>query len=200
MFRQIAQHFGIGLATVLPFAFVIWVVIFVFDQVDGLFGQYVDRIQGVYIPGVGFLLVVIGITFVGALTRNYVSRKVLQWIEGIFTHTPFIKTLYTTVKELISNIMSRHRGFQRAVLVKWPDERALVVGFVTNEHLPEEVDPAGEFISVFLPNTFQLAGITVIVSKERVEPCSWSVEEALKFAVSAGLGRAMESSKPNEIP
>jgi len=194
MFRQIAKHFGIGLATVLPFAFVIWVVIFVFDQVDGLFGQYVDRIQGVYVPGVGFVLVVAAITLVGALTRIYVSRRILMWIDGIFTRIPFIKSLYTTVKELIQNILTRHRGFQRAVLVEWPDERAFVLGFVTNEKLPPELDPDGTRIAVYLSNSFQFAGMTVIVERSRVRDCSLTVEEALKFAVSAGLGRSAEES------
>ncbi len=190
MFRQIAKHFGLGLATVIPFAFVIWVAAFVFNQVDGLLGSYVDRIQGIYIPGVGFLLVLIGITFVGAMTRIYISRKFLMWMDHLFARIPIFKSIYSLVKEFIQNIMSRHRGFQTVVLIEWPDERAMVIGFVTNENLPLEIDPEGTRIAVYLPNAFQFAGMIAIVEREKTKPCHWSVEEALQFAVSAGLGRS----------
>lgn len=196
MFRQIAKHFGIGLATVLPFAFVIWVVLFVFDQVDGLFGGYVDRIGRVYVPGIGFLLVVIGITFVGAMTRLYLSRRLLMAFDKIFTTIPFVKSLYTAAKELVHNVTGTQRGFQRVVLVFWPDERAQILGFVTSEYLPFEVDPDGSKISVYLPNAFQFAGATVIVRKDAVLECALSVEEAFKFTLSAGLGKNIDSLGP----
>jgi len=189
MFRQVAQHFGIGLATVLPFAFVIWVVVFVFDQVDGLLGGYVDRIGRVDVPGIGFLLVVIGITFVGAMTRMYLSRRLLMFFDAIFAKIPFVKSLYTAAKELIGNLTGKHRGFQRAVLVAWPDERAQVLGFVTSEQLPLEIDPDGTKIAVYFPNAFQFAGVTAIVQRKNTVECDLSVEDAFKFALSAGLGR-----------
>ncbi|MCL6445269.1 MAG: hypothetical protein K6T83_17735 [Alicyclobacillus sp.] len=34
--RQLAKHFGVGLAAVLPFALVIWVLVAIFRWVDGL--------------------------------------------------------------------------------------------------------------------------------------------------------------------
>lgn len=192
MFGNIARHFGIGLVTVLPFAFVIWVVIFVFNVVDGLFGQYVDTIDHVYIPGVGFLLVIIGITLVGALTHLYISRRFLLFVDSLFTRIPFVKSLYSTAKELISNLVGRRQGFHRAVLVNWPDERAQVLGFVSCEHLPLQVDPLGTKIAVYFPNAFQFAGTTVIVDRGAVTACDMTVEEAFSFAVSAGLGQSAD--------
>lgn len=187
--KSIAKHFGIGLAAVLPFAFAIWVVIFVINSVDGLVGQYFYW-TGIDIPGLGFVAVLVFITIIGLLSRIYVSRVIFTWADTLFTKIPVIKSLYTTAKELIQNVMGRRNAFKEPVLVEWPDERALVLGFITSESLPPTMDPEGTRVSVYLPNAFQLAGTTVIVPKTRVRPCGLSTEQALKFSLSAGLGQS----------
>ncbi|MBX5437628.1 MAG: DUF502 domain-containing protein [Alicyclobacillaceae bacterium] len=188
MFRQIAAHFVMGLVTVLPFALVLWVLVTIFRWVDGLLGPYVDNLTGIHVPGVGFVLVLLGITLAGALMRLYVSHRVLLLIESLFTRIPFVKSLYSMFKEMVEGLLGHKRGFRRAVLVEWPDERALVLGLVTSDDLPREIDPDGTRLSVYLPNTFQFAGVTVIVERTRVHPCNLSIEEAFKFSISAGLG------------
>jgi uncharacterized membrane protein len=186
--RQVARHFATGLVTVTPFALVIWVVVFIFKTVDGWLSPYIGDLSGVYVPGEGVVLALLGITFVGAMTRIYISHRLIQAMDALFTHIPLVKSLYSMFKEIIQNLVYQRRGFQRAVFVAWPDDRAWVIGLVTNEHLPKEIDPEGCKMSVYLPNTFQFAGITVIVDRARVRPCSLSVEEAFKFAISGGLG------------
>ncbi|WAH38916.1 DUF502 domain-containing protein [Alicyclobacillus dauci] len=197
--RGIAKHFGIGLATVLPFAFAIWVVVFVVNQIDGLVGFYVPW-TGVHIPGLGFVLVLCCITAIGLLSRIYISRVLFSWADALFTRIPVVKSLYTTAKELLQNVIGRRRAFQEPVLVEWPDERALVLGFITGEHLPNGMDPDGTRVSVYLPNAFQFAGATVIVLRDRVRPCGMTVEEALKFSLSAGLGQATGQVKSDSSP
>ncbi|WDL96879.1 DUF502 domain-containing protein [Alicyclobacillus sp. ALC3] len=187
-FREIAKHFGIGLVTILPFALVIWVLVTIFRLVDGMFGPWVNNIFGVEVPGVGFVLVLIGTTLVGALTKVYISHEFLQLMDALFRRIPFVKSLYTAFTELVQSLLGgKRRGFRRAVLVEWPDDRAKVVGLVTNEEIPSSMDPTGTLVAVYLPNTFQFAGITVLVDASRITPCDLSVEEAFKFSLSGGL-------------
>ncbi len=187
-FREIAKHFGIGLVTILPFALVIWVLVTIFRLVDGMFGPWVNNIFGVEVPGVGFVLVLIGTTLVGALTKVYISHEFLQLMDALFRRIPFVKSLYTAFTELVQSLLGgKRRGFRRVVLVEWPDERAKVVGLVTNEEIPSSMDPTGTLVAVYLPNTFQFAGITVLVDASRITPCDLSVEEAFKFSLSGGL-------------
>lgn len=189
IFRRIAKYFGVGLVTILPFAFVIWVIVSVFNVVDSWFGPYFDQMVGTTLPGAGFLLVVIAITVIGMLTRLYISHSIINAMDRLFTRIPLVKSLYSTVKEIVNNISGRgRRGFQRTVFVEWPDERALVIGFVTNDRLPDSLDPDSSRVLVYIPNAFQFAGITAIVDKRRTRPCSMTVEEALQFTLSAGLG------------
>lgn len=187
--RGIAKHFGIGFVAVLPFAFAIWVVVFVVNQVDGLVGWYIPWTD-LHIPGFGFVIVLILITILGLLSRVYISRVLLSWADALFVRIPVVKSLYTTAKELIQNVVGRRNAFQTPVLIEWPDERALVLGFITSEHLPEAIDPDGTRVAVYLPNAFQFAGVTVILERTRLKPCGLTTEQAFKFALSAGLGQS----------
>ncbi|MCY0888847.1 MAG: DUF502 domain-containing protein [Alicyclobacillaceae bacterium] len=196
IFKKLAQYFGVGFMTVLPFALVIWLVVFVFNQVDSLFGDSVNVIGGVYIPGIGVALVVVGITVIGAMTRLYISRQLLVFIDKMFGKIPLIKSVYSMTKEIVENLLGQRRGFRRVVLVEWPPgagTRAL--GFVTSEQLPIPMDPTQTRLAVYIPNAFQFAGPTLIVDRDLVVPCDMSVEQALQFVVSGGLGR---SEKPPE--
>ena len=186
--RQIAKHFGIGLVTVLPFALVIWVVVSVFNIVDSWFGPEFDHLVGANLPGAGFLLVVIAITLVGFLTKLYISHQLFVMMDALFERIPIIKSLYSMFKEIVNNLLGHRRGFRQTVLVAWPDDRALMLGFVTTENLSAQVDPDGDHIAVYIPNAFQFAGITAIVRRDQVRPCGLTVEEAIKFSLSAGLG------------
>lgn len=199
MLTSIAKHFGIGLAAVLPFAFAIWVVIFVITGVDSLVGEYFYW-TGLNIPGLGFVAVLVFITLIGLLSRIYISRVVFRWADALFTKIPIVKSLYTMAKELIDNVTRRRDAFKEPVLVQWPDERALVVGFVTSDTLPVSMDPDGSRVSVYLPNAFQFAGATVIVERDRLKPCGLTVEQAFKFSLSAGLGQSSTSAEDGETP
>lgn len=190
MIARIAKYFGVGLATILPFALVIWVVVSVVEWVDGWFGNLMERWLGITIPGLGFVAVMLGITALGILTRSYVSRKIIKWLDSLFSHIPLIRSLYTLVKEIVNNVLGHHRGFQKVVLVPWPDEHSLALGFLTQDILPSSLDPNGGRVAVFLPFAFQFAGVTVMVERQRIQPCDLSVEDGLKFVLSAGLGQS----------
>lgn len=191
--KVLAKYFGVGLVTVLPFALVIWVIVGVFRIVNSWFGPWLNLIAHRNIPGAGFVLVIVLITLIGLVARLYISHRILTAMDALFNRIPLVKSLYSMFKEIINNLLGhQRRGFQRTVLVKWPDERATVIGFVTNEQLPPSIDPDGQRISVYIPNAFQLAGITAIIERDQTMPCNMSIEEAIKFTLSAGLGNAKE--------
>lgn len=194
MFKKAASLFGTGLVAVLPFALVIWVLVSIFQWVDGLLGPRVDKMIGIHVPGVGFVLVILSITAAGFLTRLYISHQLYLLMDSLFARIPFVKSLYSMFKDLVESLVMQRKGFTRVVLVQWPDERAEVIGLVTQETLPSTIDPSGTKLAVYLPNTFQFAGLTVFVEQSRVSPCGMTVEEAFKFSLSAGLGQ-----QPNAV-
>ncbi|MCL6445268.1 MAG: DUF502 domain-containing protein [Alicyclobacillus sp.] len=142
------------------------------------------------------MLVIAAITLAGILMRLYVSHQIFLLMDRLFARIPLVKSLYSMFKDLVSSLVGHRRAFTAAVLVNWPDERAQVLGLLTGRTLPREIDPDGDKVAVYLPNTFQFTGVTIIVYRSQVRPCGLSVEDAFKFAISAGLGHGPADAFP----
>ena len=52
--------------------------------------------------------------------------------------------------------------------------------------LPEGIGDENK-VAVYLPMSFQLGGFTVMVPREALEPVAMLIEEAMKFALTAGV-------------
>src|SRR5690348_6136342 len=50
------------------------------------------------VPGIGVLVLVIVLTLLGALTAGYLGRLLVKTSERLFSLTPVVRSLYTTVK------------------------------------------------------------------------------------------------------
>ncbi len=74
----------------------------------------------------------------------------------------------------------------RVVLVRFGEAR--LIGFLTHDapFLPGVAD-AATLVAVYMPFSYALGGYTVLMPRDRVEACDLSVEEAMRFALTAGL-------------
>ena len=67
-----------------------------------------------------------------------------------------------------------------------------LIGFLTREGFADHPDVGEDKLAVYLPMSYQLGGFTVIVSAENVRELNMTVEEALRFCVTAGVSRQEE--------
>ncbi len=61
-----------------------------------------------------------------------------------------------------------------------------VMGLVTREDLSELPD-AGHLIAVYIPLSYMLGGITVLIPREKVKKIDIPVDQALKLSVTAWI-------------
>ena len=82
----------------------------------------------------------------------------------------------------------KSRVFKRTVLVTYPSEGQWAVGFVTNEQAPVMSLLVGRpCVNVFVPTTPNpTSGFLLVVPRDRVIDTTISIEEAMKFVISAG--------------
>ena len=188
--RYIRNKFIAGLVTFVPFVITFWVLKGVFNFVDGLLGPEVSRFIGRQIPGVGIVATIVLVFILGMLTTNFIGRSLLHLGERIIAKIPFIKTLYDSVKQLITAIaVSKRKEFQNVVLIEYPRRGAYVIGFSTKEctgELQQETEQT--VVSIFVPSTPNpTTGMLVFVPKEDVIKLAMSVEEAMKVIISGGI-------------
>jgi uncharacterized membrane protein len=102
---------------------------------------------------------------------------------------PFIRHIYSPIKDFTNAFMGNKRRFNKPVLVLTnPDANIEEVGFVTNEDLTHL--NIHDKVAVYLPMSYSLSGRLVIVPSKQVKPLDADAAEAMKFIVSGGVSDA----------
>lgn len=196
--KRLANYFFQGILFILPVALTIYIVVAVFNLTDSLLGRYFIAV-GIDIPGLGLLASVVLITALGLLGNWFVSRRLLDYIDIIFGKVPLVKTVYTVIKETMSALVGNRSSFTKAVMIGLPgDERIKVLGFITAEDLA--TFGLKDYVAVYVLQSMQWAGITLLVPRSRVELLDISPEKALQFIVSAGITGRNHSNGRSGIP
>lgn len=145
-------------------------------------------------PGLGFLLSLVLIMFVGAgfriLARGAVGRAVGDRFSGMLETVPLLGTLYTAVRQLMEAIFSSGaQQFERVVLVEFPRRGAYCLGFLTATAWPGVREAVGHsLVSVFVPTTPNpTSGFFVMFDEAEVTVLDMTVEEAFKAIMSSGI-------------
>jgi len=70
-------------------------------------------------------------------------------------------------------------------------ENIRLIGFVTSEDfsgLPQASKAADKStVGVYLPMSYQIGGYTVYLPKSQVDPLDMSIEDAMRFTLTAGV-------------
>jgi len=185
--RRIAKYFFQGLLFLIPVGVTIWLFREAFIKIDGLLGDPLGK----GIPGLGFLIVLAGTTFIGFLASNFLTKRVLGLMDKLFTRLPLVKLVYSSVRDLIGAFVGDKKGFDRPVLVDlFPGSDARVAGFMTGTDLEALGMP--EKVAVYMPQSYNFAGNLLFVPKERVTPLKLDSSTAMAFIISGGVAKGSE--------
>jgi uncharacterized membrane protein len=192
--RRLARTFFTGLATLLPIVVTIAVVLWIINTAESLLGAVVRPLlpEGSYPRGVGLVVALLLIFAIGVLMEAVLFRRLMGWLEAGLERIPLVKTVYGAVRDLMSLFSkSGTRKFSKVVLVKFPGIDAQLIGFVTIEDfagLP--LAPGKDRIAVYLPMSYTIGGYTALLPRECLTPLDMSLEDAMRFVVTAGLSRS----------
>jgi len=183
------NYFATGLLVLAPSAVTIWILLRVFRWFDNILGRWYTQFIGKPIPGLGALTLIILITVIGFLARQYVGRKLLNLWEKVINYVPLINRIYLAVRQ-ISDSFASGEGliFQRPVMVQYPREGVYSIGFVTRDCDASFRNIIGQDVSsVFIPTTPNpTSGVIIFFSREDMIPLNMTVEDAMKLVISAG--------------
>lgn len=141
-----------------------------------------------YWPGMGFLLSVALVLLIGLLMYSFVVRRIYARFTALLERIPVVKSIYGMLADVVRLFASAERPFRRVVLVTHSDGIEQL-GFLTREDFADMPDVGGGKVAVYLPMSYQLGGFTWIVPRSRVREVAMSVEDALRFCVTAGVAR-----------
>jgi len=189
--KHIRTYLLTGLLVLGPVVVTGYVVWKLFEFVDHLLGT---TLRGGYIrpggvPGLGFLTVLVIIFVTGVLANNFLGRSLGGVIEAVVLRVPFLRGVYSTVKEVGEALLSERRSFNRVVLVEFPSPGVYTIGFVTTSPPHSLEEPTGQrLVGVFLPTPPNpTTGPLLFYPEAKVLPTSLTIEQAIKMCVSAGV-------------
>ncbi|MDH3859981.1 MAG: DUF502 domain-containing protein [Gammaproteobacteria bacterium] len=189
MFKSIGTTLITGFITVLPVVLTIYLLYWMAvssEEVMGAALQYVlPRV--VYFPGMGTIAGLILVFLVGLLMKAVLVRQLFAFGENILYHVPIIKTVYRAIRDLFDFFSPKKENFGRVVIVKIANME--IIGFVTQEdpqRLPEAFRER-DCVLVYLPMSYMIGGYTLLVARDDIRPCKMSMDEAMRFALTAGI-------------
>jgi len=195
--KGLTRTFLTGLAAILPIVITLALLWWLGTTAEELLGGLLRAIlpEPLYFPGLG-LLVTLGVIFgIGVLLRAYVVQWLFAWVEGLMERIPVVKTIHGVVRDMMSLVSGDlEKQFGDAVLVTLPGTDYRLVGFVTREDfagLPDELGSAGT-IAVYLPMSYQIGGYTLMLPRKQVEPLNLSLEDAMRYTLTAGVSARKE--------
>jgi uncharacterized membrane protein len=184
--NDLARNFFEGLLILVPVVTTLYVAWLVLEAIDGWLN--------IPIPGVGFLVTVGLITLTGRYASTVFVQKMLDTMEGILVKAPFVKLLYTSLKDLIAAFMGEKRRFDQPVLVSLtPGGHAEAVGFVTRTDL--EFLGLLDHVAVYFPQSYNFAGNLLIFPKGQVHPLEVESADVMAFIVSGGVSGGQNHEK-----
>ncbi|NJM26281.1 MAG: DUF502 domain-containing protein [Bacteroidia bacterium] len=176
--RRIIRYFFSGTLFIVPLVATAYFIFVSF--------QWLDNLLGLPYPGVGFLIIFGAITLFGYLTTNFAFKTFVDIFDHGMNKIPFVKLLYSSIKDLIGAFVGEKKKFSKPVLVEMNRENQLYqIGFITQDDLSEL--GLNDMVSVYLPHSYAVSGWHYIVPKERIRPLDVSGSAAMKYIVSGGV-------------
>jgi len=192
-----------GLLVWLPLAVTIWVLQAVLGLLNGVFvwllagsaivlpdgsQDFIAMLQR--IPGLGVLVMAIGLLLTGVFATNVAGQWSLRQGHRLLKRIPIVKSIYSSVQQVSDTLFSSSgNAFREAVLVQYPRTGCWTIAFVTGKPGGEAaLHLRGDYLSVYVPTTPNpTSGFFLMLPRSDVIALAMSVDEALKYVISMGV-------------
>jgi uncharacterized membrane protein len=202
--EHLQRDFLAGLLVFLPVVITLWFLGWVIGTLDSLLNVLPAKLHPNHylpfaIPGLGAIVTLSLIVFIGFLTRGVATRKLLAAWDRILIRIPVFRGIYTAVQKLLETFLSQSDGKRQVVLIEYPRKGIYTVGFAMGRAWRElQRQHDSQLINVFIPTTPNpTSGFYLLVPAADVSPLEISMEEAIKLIASGGLITPDEKNKNN---
>ena len=191
--NKLLKYFLQGLVLFIPLGLTLIVIIKLFQFFEGLFSFVAVTNSSVLNTFITFACLLFFITLMGLLASSFVFQKLFSFIENKLEHAPFIRHIYSPIKDFMNAFMGNKKKFTKPVLVLTnPQANIQEIGFITQDDLKEW--NIKDKYAVYLPYSYSFSGRLVIVGKEQVTPINAVGSDAMKFIISGGVTDVEDNS------
>jgi uncharacterized membrane protein len=184
--RRLSLTFINGVLVLIPIAGTIYLLNYLYRLLNDLGLHLLNKIPiPWHFPGIGILFVVGFVLVVGFCARMWVIKKFLTLMESLIEKIPLIKGIYGTLKDTIHSFIGEKNSFDTVVFVNIGESKRM--GFLTVKKPAFRTKDGKEYVGVYFPQSYQLAGDLYWYEREQIEILDLPVDEALRLILSGGI-------------
>lgn len=189
MFSIISKTLLKGFITLLPVILTIYLLVWLAMSSEQVMGSALRWLlpHAAYFPGMGMLAGLLVVFIVGMLMNAYVVRQIFALWENLLYSLPLVKTVYRAIRDFFNFFSPSDKTLGQVVAVTY--QNAEVIGFITQENesrLPESFRGKDK-VMVYIPMSYMIGGFTLFIPKANVRPLKMSLDEAMRFTLTAGI-------------
>jgi len=186
---RVRRYYLAGLVVLAPTALTLWVAWKFFTFFDGILGGEL-RARGISVFGLGFVLLNLIVLILGALTANFLGKRLFAVWDRLMHRVPLVNKVYSTLRQIAEIFLGsgEDASFRRVALVEYGSPGTHMVGFVTSTAASEAGEKLGTRVChVFVPSAVNpTTGFLLVVPEEKVRYLEMTPEQAMRMIVSAG--------------
>lgn len=184
--KRLLNYFLQGLILFIPFAITVGIIFKLFDFFSGIFSVIGITDYSAVNTILGFVFTLAFIMGMGILASTFIFKSFFTFVEDKLEHAPFIRHIYSPLKDFTNAFMGNKKKFDKPVLVLTnPQANIEEMGFVTHEDLKDL--NIKDKVAVYLPYSYSLSGRLVIIPPSQIKPIDADAAETMKFIVSGGV-------------
>lgn len=183
--KTILNYFLRGMLIVFPLGATIYLVAITIEWINTTFNKLFFSWFDYNIPGLGILTGFVIISLVGFVFSRAFTKPIVHLFEKLFTRTPFVSIIYTSLKDLTEAFVGEKKKFTKPVKARFGDTGVLRFGFITQDSL-EQVGLEDE-VAVYCPHSYNVSGNLYILPRKDVTPIEADPADFMRFIVSGGV-------------
>jgi len=134
-------------------------------------------------------LAMVLVSLAGLLTRYYIGKRLIEWLDATMLRVPLLNKIYGTIKQVNEAFSTGSKtAFKTVVLVEFPREGTQSLGFITSEqHAEVQMKSKEKVVCVFVPTTPNpTSGFLLLVPENKVTKLDMTVADGIKYIISLG--------------
>ena len=210
-FKNFRSYFFRGMAALLPTILTIWIFVQCYVFIQGKISIHINRaivklillitdtweeafLVDFWVAGpgriTGFFAAVIGVCFIGAFLASVMGRTLWHFVEKNLMRVPLVRKVYPYIKQVTDFFLAKKSlEFSKVVAFEYPRKETWSIGLVTGTGLKKVAQSkATDFFTIFVPTSpTPFTGYVIMVPRTETIELEMSIEEALRFVISAGV-------------
>tara|TARA_B100000900_G_C20199781_1_gene561373 strand:+ start:57 stop:620 length:564 start_codon:yes stop_codon:yes gene_type:complete len=181
--NKIKNYFFKGLLYFVPIAVLAWVIVKSYILLNSIIGKFLPE----NFQFLGIIILTFLITIIGYLGNLIIESPINAFFNKLLAKAPLLKTIYSSIKDLMSTFIGNKRGFKHAVFVKIFDNSSVErIGFITNDDLAA-LNINNDRVLVYMPHSYNFSGNLFVVKRKNITPIDAPSSEIMKLIVSGGV-------------